>query len=450
MMINSPRQPHLPTTDRDKEKIKRLDMLLKMQNHPRGCREIAHLMLPGVYAKRDYPSTKISVRGVKKDQRLSRLFYALFVGAIPEDQMIRHTCDNTKCLNPDHLIPGTSQDNATDKKQRGRGKGRCSGESNANSVLTVELITKKVLPLLKKGIAIKEIAKELGVTPPTISYIKNGRTWSEVTGIPAAPVKSRVGHSKRAPYDRSKPFSNNFIAEFMRSVSIEGDATSLDVETPCRVFIGQTSSELKGRINSDGYGQIRWEGKYRLAHTVGFRIATGRWPKSGYEISHACRNKLCVNPEHLDEMTRKEHLSYAAGKGWLSAGHVGNRGNQRLTDDQIRQIKEIYRDEDIADQEVVERLKLPVSAAALAGIRKGRSGTHIVVEDFDPLIRRGRAARGAKSGRAKLGPEQIHEIRRRRSAGEHALALAEEFGVSRRNVDDIVARRTWKHLSEQE
>lgn len=34
--------------------------------------------------------------------------------------LIRHTCDNPPCCNPDHLIPGTQLENMRDMYERGR------------------------------------------------------------------------------------------------------------------------------------------------------------------------------------------------------------------------------------------------------------------------------------------------------------------------------------------
>lgn len=39
-----------------------------------------------------------------------------------EGLVVRHTCDNIKCINPDHLIPGTTQENTQDRVNRDRGQ----------------------------------------------------------------------------------------------------------------------------------------------------------------------------------------------------------------------------------------------------------------------------------------------------------------------------------------
>jgi hypothetical protein len=52
--------------------------------------------------------------------RLHRVVYRLVHGPIPLGMVIRHKCDNPKCLNPDHLLIGTQADNCADTKARGR------------------------------------------------------------------------------------------------------------------------------------------------------------------------------------------------------------------------------------------------------------------------------------------------------------------------------------------
>jgi hypothetical protein len=49
-----------------------------------------------------------------------RVTYMLMNGPIPEDLVVRHTCDNPPCVRPDHLVVGTSGDNTQDCIERGR------------------------------------------------------------------------------------------------------------------------------------------------------------------------------------------------------------------------------------------------------------------------------------------------------------------------------------------
>lgn len=49
-----------------------------------------------------------------------RKVYKKLRGMIPEGALLRHTCDNRCCVNPNHLIPGTQIDNWNDMWRRGR------------------------------------------------------------------------------------------------------------------------------------------------------------------------------------------------------------------------------------------------------------------------------------------------------------------------------------------
>lgn len=49
-----------------------------------------------------------------------RFSYELHHGPIPEGKVVRHTCDNPKCVNPDHLKVGTQRDNIMDAINRDR------------------------------------------------------------------------------------------------------------------------------------------------------------------------------------------------------------------------------------------------------------------------------------------------------------------------------------------
>jgi hypothetical protein len=53
--------------------------------------------------------------------------YELFVGPVPKDQLLMHTCDRRWCVNPEHLVPGTKQQNNDDTAEKGRNRNQHTG-----------------------------------------------------------------------------------------------------------------------------------------------------------------------------------------------------------------------------------------------------------------------------------------------------------------------------------
>lgn len=100
-----------------------------------------------------------------------RIVYEHYFGAIKEGLVVMHTCDNRRCLNPDHLRAGTQKENMQDMHK----KGRCT-----RSVLT-ETEVREIRRLSEHGISAHAIANSFCVSPATIYNITSGRAWSWVT-----------------------------------------------------------------------------------------------------------------------------------------------------------------------------------------------------------------------------------------------------------------------------
>ncbi len=52
-------------------------------------------------------------------------------------------------------------------------------------------------------------------------------------------------------------------------------------------------------LNGDGYAQTRFGGRLIPVHRIAFELARGPIP-AGQEIDHLCRNRACLNPDHLE------------------------------------------------------------------------------------------------------------------------------------------------------
>lgn len=57
----------------------------------------------------------------------------------------------------------------------------------------------------------------------------------------------------------------------------------------------------------DGYGQVRVGSSVRSAHRVMYEQLVGP-VADGLDLDHLCRRRECVNPDHLEQVTRRDNL----------------------------------------------------------------------------------------------------------------------------------------------
>jgi hypothetical protein len=65
--------------------------------------------------------------------------------------------------------------------------------------------------------------------------------------------------------------------------------------------------EWSGPRNRDGYGKLGIGKKKVSAHRFAYQLLVGELLE-GREIDHTCRVRSCVNPEHLQLVTRKQNV----------------------------------------------------------------------------------------------------------------------------------------------
>ena len=145
--------------------VQRLNVLLARTEHVDDC-----MLWVGCRNTDGYP--KVYWKG-NFNAKGHRVVYQL---CHPDENMdgkvVRHTCNTPLCINPNHLLSGTSSDNMADRDAQHR---HGATKLTRDQVLEIDELFRN-----KTDLKVKEIAQLYDVNFRTISSIKHKKHWKHL------------------------------------------------------------------------------------------------------------------------------------------------------------------------------------------------------------------------------------------------------------------------------
>jgi len=109
-----------------------------------------------------------------------RFAYQRWVGTIPKGLLVRHlVCDNPTCVNPVHLAPGTTQDNANDRERKCRGVVTRGVDLPQSKLIESDVV--EIRQIYRHRIMTQqELADTYGVSRSNIHMVVNRKSWRHI------------------------------------------------------------------------------------------------------------------------------------------------------------------------------------------------------------------------------------------------------------------------------
>lgn len=153
--------------------------------------------------------------------------------------------------------------------------------------------------------------------------------------------------------------------------------------------------EWTGNIGDHGYGRFPLGGTLYLAHRVALTLLIGP-PPVDLHTDHLCRNRKCVNPDHLQSVTHRENMLRGFGAAGLKARQTHCKRGHEFTPENTK------------------------------------------IDPRRPTSRICKICSGAINPSKKLTDADVRVIRDRVNSGEMKVTVARDFGVDPSTVSKIV------------
>lgn len=114
-----------------------------------------------------------------RDYSAHRISFLIAYGTVPP-ALVCHSCDNRKCVNPEHLFISDNEGNSKDMVEKGRSFrpiGILAGAAKLNDSAVREI--RRILSETNGGDQLR-IASKFGVSQMAISKINQRKTWRHI------------------------------------------------------------------------------------------------------------------------------------------------------------------------------------------------------------------------------------------------------------------------------
>src|SRR5574340_709239 len=109
--------------------------------------------------------------------------WTLMRGPVPDGMCVCHSCDNPRCVNPDHLFIATHAENLEDRRRKGRNSLLTRGRAPFRGSVRHAKITEEAAHAIyvdRRPYAV--IEEHYGISRGAVNKIKCGERWAWVTG----------------------------------------------------------------------------------------------------------------------------------------------------------------------------------------------------------------------------------------------------------------------------
>ena len=142
----------------------------------------------------------------------------------------------------------------------------------------------------------------------------------------------------------------------------EGDGAAAYLRA--RIRVGKRGCWLwQGNLHESGHPRAWYGGKTVFAHRLAWRVFRGPIPR-GRLLSQTCRNRRCINPDHLFLSTPRQVAARIRERGsW-------NGINSKITTADVRRIRRLYDRGKLNTEEIAARFGITSSNVIRIGRRQ--------------------------------------------------------------------------------